>query len=345
MMRKILFFCCLLQPPKVFAVQKWPLKLHSNSSVSLESGENNILFDSDVTTIYNKLTVYADVDFDFSTEFELAAKSLEELEVDVFDAETSQSSPPPPLPPPSPPPPPTCTKCIPAASWHAFVAECLAEAPVTGECTTWASGNNYGTMPNWDTSLVTDMSGIDGTSGQGFGKKSTFNGDISKWNTEKVTAMYFMFYQAYAFNHDIGSWNTAQVTDMGHMFYDAFAFNQDIGGWNTEKVATMGPMFFRASSFNQDIGDWNTALVTDMRHMFNSASAFNHDIGSWNTAQVTDMNTMFYSASAFNHDISSWTGSAATTAQMYMFYQATAFQAKYTCTNAVTGPVSSCVPR
>ena len=110
-MRKIFFFLLplifsLQSPPKVFAVvQKWPVKLHSNSSVSLEGGENNnILFDSDVTTIYNKLTVYADADFDFSTEFELAAKSLEELEVDVFDAETSQPSPPPPSPPPLPPP-------------------------------------------------------------------------------------------------------------------------------------------------------------------------------------------------------------------------------------------------
>jgi len=111
-MRKIFFFLLplifsLQSPPKVFAVvQKWPVKLHSNSSVSLEGGEsNNILFDSDVTTIYNKLTVYADADFDFSTEFELAAKSLEELEVDVFEHEASQPSPPPP-PPPSPPPPP-----------------------------------------------------------------------------------------------------------------------------------------------------------------------------------------------------------------------------------------------
>ena len=40
---------------------------------------------------------------------------------------------------------------IPDTNWHAFVAECLEEAPVTGECTAWASGNNYGTMPNWDT--------------------------------------------------------------------------------------------------------------------------------------------------------------------------------------------------
>ena len=119
----------------------------------------------------------------------------------------------------------TCTKCIPDASWHDFVKACLDEAPVTGECTEWASGNNYGTMPNWDVSLVEDMSGFDGSALQGFSGKSTFNGDISKWDTGKVTTMYAMFYKATSFSQDIGNWNTARVTIMNTMFSYASAFN------------------------------------------------------------------------------------------------------------------------
>ncbi|XP_007512081.1 unnamed protein product (Partial), partial [Bathycoccus prasinos] len=235
---------------------------------------------------------------------------------------------------------------IPDASWHTFVTECLDESTaikVTGECIVWARSKEvwYGTMPNWDTSLVEDMSGYDGGF-QGFGGKSTFNGDISKWNTGKVTNMFYMFYVASAFNQDIGSWNTAQVTDMAYMFIVASAFNQDIGSWNTEKVTTMHAMFAAASAFNHDIGDWNTEKVTSMGYMFQSAPSFNQDIGSWNTEKVTTMYMMFYSASAFNHDISSWTGTAATTAQTDMFSGATAFQAKFKCTDAVTGPANSC---
>ena len=254
---------------------------------------------------------------------------------------------------------------IPSASWAQFVEECLEEngAKFTGECTEWASTNNYRTMPRWDTSLVEDMSST-------FTGKNAFNGDISKWNTEKVTKMnemfssasafnqnignwntsqvndmHDMFYSASAFNQGTGSWNTTQVTDMSRMFAQASVFNQDIGGWNTEKVKWMDYMFNSASAFNQDIGSWNTAQVADMRYMFRYASAFNQDIGSWNTTQVTDMEYMFYYASAFNQDISSWTGSAATTAQTNMFLDASAFQAKFACTDAITGPANSCFER
>jgi surface protein len=226
---------------------------------------------------------------------------------------------------------------IPSASWAQFVEECLEEngAKVTGECTEWASTNNYGTMPRWDTSLVEDMSST-------FTGKDAFDGDISKWNTEKVTKMNEMFSSASAFNQNIGNWNTAQVNDMYDMFYSASAFNQDIGSWNTTQVTDMSRMFAQASVFNQDIGGWNTEKVKWMDNMFNSASAFNQDIGNWNTEKVTDMSHMFSSASAFDQDISSWTGTAATTAQSNMFLGATAFEAKFACADAVTGPASSC---
>ena len=200
---------------------------------------------------------------------------------------------------------------IPNANWKAFVDACLAEvgAEITGECTSWASGNNYGTMPNWDVSRVSDLE-------EAFKGYDTFDADISIWDTSSVTNMRNMFRSASAFNQDIGGWNTAQVTDMGYMF-DRFcvqprhwelehrkvticiyvcyasAFNQDIGSWNTAQVTDMRYMFSHASAFNQDIGSWNTEKVTDMGYMFQSASAFNQDIGSWNTAQVTDMDICF----------------------------------------------------
>ena len=121
-------------------------------------------------------------------------------------------------------------------------------------------------------------------------------------------------------------------------------FNENISSWDTAQVTDMYNMFYYASAFNQDIGSWNTAQVTTMEIYVSIASAFNQDIGSWNTAQVTDMKSYVLYARAFNQDISSWTGSAATTAQTNMFTSATAFQAKFACTDALNGPASSCVP-
>ena len=101
------------------------------------------------------------------------------------------------------------------SNFHSAIETCLGTNPVDGLC----SSSEYGTMPNWDVSLVEDMSGWTGSAHKGFGSKSTFNGNISKWNTAKVTTMYAMFIAASAFNQDIGSWNTEKVTDMNRIFY------------------------------------------------------------------------------------------------------------------------------
>jgi surface protein len=58
-----------------------------------------------------------------------------------------------------------------------------------------------------------------------------------------VTNMSYMFSGASTFNYDISSFNTASVTNMSYMFSSASAFNQDIGSWNTASVTNMSDMF------------------------------------------------------------------------------------------------------
>jgi len=156
------------------------------------------------------------------------------------------------------------------ANFQQAINTCLATNPVDGLC----SNSEYGAMPDWDVSQVTDMNSL-------FRDKTDFNGDISNWNAGSVTNMHQMFLGASSFNQDIGSWNVSSVTDMYQMFARAAAFNQDIGAWNTANVTMMWEMFNQASSFNQDIGAWNTANVINMSGMFYRASSFNQDISNW----------------------------------------------------------------
>ncbi len=164
---------------------------------------------------------------------------------------------------------------------------------------------------------VTDMSLM-------FGRATSFNGDISGWNTASVTDMFAMFSGATSFNRDIGRWNTASVTRMRSMFSGATSFNQDIGNWTTASVTNMAFMFAGATSFNQDIGRWNTASIINMNVMFQNATSFNGDISGWNVATVPRMRAMFFNATSFNQDLSGW--NVATVVNMrFMFREATSF--------------------
>ena len=206
------------------------------------------------------------------------------------------------------------------SNFHSAIETCLGTNPVDGLC----SSSEYGSMPDWDVSLVTDMSGYNGSYSQGFYEKTTFNADISKWNTSSVTDMMYMFAYASAFNQDIGSWNTEKVTNMQFMFHSAAAFNQDIGTWDTSQVTNIDGMFFDAVSFNQDIGSWDMSTLLDMNGVFNGAYNFNQPIGNWDTSQVTSMGGAFVEATSFNQPIGSW-DTLQVTVMSDMFFYASAF--------------------
>jgi surface protein len=143
--------------------------------------------------------------------------------------------------------------------------------------------NNLIDVPAVLPATVTDLSGL-------FASASSFNDDISAWNTANVTSMALMFADligffsdstepSSAFNQSLSSWVTSSVTDMSGMFAGASSFDQSLSSWVTSRVTNMDSMFADASSFDQSLSSWNVSLVTSMENMLdNSAlSTANYD--------------------------------------------------------------------
>ena len=188
------------------------------------------------------------------------------------------------------------------------------EAPLTNETLRvwtrrWCGGDTR--LPHistWDTSQVTDMSGLFGrtslnenddvedTSCVLLADLPLFNDDISAWDTSSVTTMEKMFKGQSAFNCPIGGWRVHNVTNMSCMFHGASSFNHPIGGWQVHNVWNMRSMFDGASSFNQPLGDWRVHRVRDMKWMFKDARSFNQPLGGWWVQQVRTMQAMFQGA-------------------------------------------------
>ena len=199
------------------------------------------------------------------------------------------------------------------------ITACLAESAVTGNCTTYGASSGYGTLPNWDTSQVTNMSSA-------FENKLSFNGDLSAWNTSDVTDMNRMFYNATSLT-SVSLSTTGKVTNMSYMFYNANSLTS-VSLPTTGKVQYMYRMFYAARALTSvtlpqtgEVTDMNrmfynatsltsvtlptTGKVTNMRLMFGNATSLT-SVSLPQTGEVTNMSNMFSGASAFNQDIRGW---------------------------------------
>ncbi|RNC88615.1 MAG: BspA family leucine-rich repeat surface protein [Allomuricauda sp.] len=128
------------------------------------------------------------------------------------------------------------------------------------------------------------------------------NANFSNWDTSSVTNMTGVFNQCTQFNQDIGGWDVSQVELMIATFAGATAFNQDLSGWDVSKVTNMLAMFAITSAFDQDLSIWDTSSVIDMSFMFSEAIAFNQNIGDWDVSSVSEMVNMFNDSGLSNEN-------------------------------------------
>ncbi|MGY8868131.1 MAG: BspA family leucine-rich repeat surface protein, partial [Methylophagaceae bacterium] len=248
----------------------------------------------------------------------------------------------------------TCPKTpITDANFQTAINTCLTTNPEDGMC----SDSEYGSMPDWDVSSVTDMSNA-------FEGKNTFNGDISSWDTSSVTNMTNMFAVASSFNQDISAWDVSNVTDMDYMFSNAVLFNQNLWNWQLNSAAvSVTDMFYEATaalalgynatpSITEDSNDlwrlsdvappnmfqpttkdqlqtavngWIDGTITaDSPVPSGQGSGTYGAMNTWDVSLITDMSWLFDRKQNFNEDISNWDTSSVT--NMYaMFYEASSF--------------------
>jgi surface protein len=160
----------------------------------------------------------------------------------------------------------------------------------------WLSNKNealkkYGDISRWDTSRVTDMSSLFDISrfdnNEIKDNVKTFNDDIGNWDVSNVKFMISMFYGCSSFNQDLNKWNVANVVDMNTMFAECKSFNGKIGNWKVSKLENIDSTFQGCLKFNQDIGSWDVKSVLNCKSTFLGCTIFNN--GDSDSIKTWDM--------------------------------------------------------
>ena len=176
-----------------------------------------------------------------------------------------------------------------------------------------------------------------------FEGNTSFNEDISGWDTSHVLSMKRMFFGATSFNQDLKMLKVKQIGEVPTDFAtNASSWTLPQPSWGIEAnyfyAATVDVQTnFKGSFFSTNFGSNyyvhpNVGIVTtdkltnmyDILHI-NTRFTFNDaSIGQWDTSSVTTFEETFVNARSFNQDISGWDTSSATTMRR-MFYDARAF--------------------
>jgi hypothetical protein len=106
-------------------------------------------------------------------------------------------------------------------------------------------------------------------------------GHIKHWDTSKVTNMTGLFKNSNK-DYEIGNWDVSNVTDMSEMFMNTTIFTgKGLKNWDVSKVENMYRMFSNSVQFNEDIEFWIPSSVKNISYMFSKCKIFNKDLSIW----------------------------------------------------------------
>ena len=150
-----------------------------------------------------------------------------------------------------------------------------------------------------DTSSVRNMASM--FEGATFGSISffdTLNPSASKFKTNEVTSMHYMFKDSTKLTSlDLSSFNTSNVRDFSGTFYGATGLKTlNLDGWDTGNATTMYIMFNNAPSLTRlDLSHFDTKNVTTMQQMFEGCFNLEYlNVSGWSNEKVGNMSYMFH---------------------------------------------------
>jgi Mycoplasma protein of unknown function, DUF285 len=137
---------------------------------------------------------------------------------------------------------------------------------------------------------------------------SSFDDDLSLWDTSNAVTMIGMFQGATSFSgKGLEKWSVSKVDDFSFMFEFARNFVGNVSAWNTSSAVNMRALFRHAEIFNGDVSHWNVSRVETMTDMFNHAYEFEGgDLRTWNTSSVLLFDGVFSNAWLFSGKVSTW---------------------------------------
>ncbi|MQS96637.1 BspA family leucine-rich repeat surface protein [Companilactobacillus halodurans] len=165
----------------------------------------------------------------------------------------------------------------------------------------------------WDTSKVTTMQYMFAVS---LAANENVLKGLDKFDTSNVTDMSGMFSNTGFKTLDLSSFNTSKVTNMGNMFSNNKNYlTKIIGNFDTSNVKEMQSLFNNTdvqdfSDFN--IAEWDVENVTNLSTAFGNSDYEKLDIlKNWNPKKCTNFKSMFEKDDNLQAlDLSNWTMSA-----------------------------------